>query len=136
MTTPDFPPPVPAADFGALATLAETFAAVVRAETAALRDGDRAGFERLTGTKEAYHAALKTSMTVLEPKRAGARPAERQRWEAAATACEAALQENGQLIAGQQLHNAALLDLLRRQLRQQQSSMVGYGRDARPRQGS
>lgn len=131
MTDTAFPPAPAAATFAALIDIVETFGRIVRAETAALRSGDRPAFEALTARKAEYQTALQTGMTALEPQRAKAAAPEKQRWQTAAAEAEAALQENAKLIAGEQLHAAAMLDMLRQNLRQQQSSAVGYGRDAK-----
>lgn len=131
MSDTDFPPAPAAASFTALIELVETFGRIVRAETAALRSGDRAGFEALTARKAEYQNALQQGMTVLEPQRAKAAAPEKQRWQTAATEAEAALQENAQLIAGEQLHAAAMLDMLRQSLVRRQTNAVGYGRDAK-----
>ena len=103
----------------------------MRAETEALRGGERAGFEALTARKGEYFDCLKQSLATLEPQRAKASTADRQRWLEVATDCEAALQENAKLIAGEQLHAAAMMDMLRQQMRQRQATSVGYGRDGR-----
>lgn len=131
MSDPGFPPATAAASFTALIAVLETFGRIVRAETASLRAGDRAGFEALTVRKAEYQAVLETGMAALEPQRAKATPADKERWRQAATEAEAALQENAQLIAGEQLHAAAMLDMLRQSLMRQQAGAVGYGRDAR-----
>lgn len=131
MTDTAFPPAPAAATFAALIDIVETFGRIVRAETAALRSGDRPAFEALTARKAEYQTALQAGMTALEPQRAKAAAPEKQRWQTAAAEAEAALQENAKLIAGEQLHAAAMLDMLRQNLRQQQSSAVGYGRDAK-----
>lgn len=131
MSDTDFPPAPAAESFTALIGLVETFGRIVRAETAALRSGDRAGFEALTARKNEYQIALQHGMTALEPQRAKAAAADRQRWQAAAAEAETALQENAKLIAGEQLHAAAMLDMLRQSLRRQQGNAVGYGRDAK-----
>ena len=127
----DFQPASPAADFAGLITLGTTFASIVRAETVALRDGERDRFEVLTARKSEYFECLKQTLAVLEPQRAKASAADRKRWQEVAADCEAALQENAKLIAGEQLHAAAMMDMLRQQMRQRQSSAVGYGRDGR-----
>jgi len=127
----DFPPASPASDFAGLIALGLAFTAVVRAETEALRRGERQRFETLTASKGEYFESLKQSLQTLEPQRSRASAAERKRWQAVAADCEAALQENAKLIAGEQLHNAAMMDMLRQQMRQRQSSSVGYGRDGR-----
>lgn len=130
-TASDIPPAVPATDFAGLITLGTVFATVVRAETEALRKGERGGFEALTARKGEYFECLKQSLEALEPQRAKASAADRQRWLEVATECEAALQENAKLIAGEQLHAAAMMDMLRQQMRQRQATSVGYGRDGR-----
>lgn len=127
----DFPPAAPAADFAGLIALAGTFTGIVRAETEALRKGERGRFEALTKRKSEYFDCLRQSLETLEPQRARASAADRTRWQEVATDCEAALQENAKLIAGEQLHAAAMLDALRQQMRQRQASAVGYGRDGR-----
>ena len=127
----DFPPATPAADFAGLIALGLAFTKVVRAETEALRGGERGGFEALTARKLEYFECLKQSLAALEPQRAKASAADRQRWLEVATDCEVALQENAKLIAGEQLHAAAMMDMLRQQMRQRQTSSVGYGRDGR-----
>jgi hypothetical protein len=131
MSDADFPPAPAAASFTALIDLVETFGRIVRAETIALRGGDRSAFEALTARKAEYQTALQAGMTALEPQRAKAAAPEKQRWQAAAAEAEAALQENAKLIAGEQLHAAAMLDMLRQTLRRQQGNAVGYGRDAK-----
>lgn len=127
----DFPPASPASDFVGLIALGLAFAKVVRAETEALRRGERGGFEALTRRKSEYFDCLKQSLETLEPQRARANAVDRQRWQEAAADCEAALQENAKLIAGEQLHAAAMMDILRQQMRQRQTGSVGYGRDGR-----
>ena len=127
----DFPPATPAADFAGLIALGLAFTKVVRAETEALRGGERGGFEALTARKGEYFECLRQSLATLEPQRAKASAADRQRWLEVATDCEAALQENAKLIAGEQLHAAAMMDMLRQQMRQRQTSSIGYGRDGR-----
>lgn len=127
----DFPAASPAKDFAGLIALGLAFTAVVRAETEALRKGERGGFEALTARKSDYFERLKQSLAALEPQRAGASAADRKRWQEVATECEAALQENAKLIAGEQLHAAAMMDMLRQQMRQRQTSSTGYGRDGR-----
>lgn len=131
MTAPDFPPASPAGDFAALIALGQAFASVVRAETEALRKGERGSFETLTARKGEYFDCLKQSLAALEPQRAKAKDADRKRWQEIAADCETALQENAKLIAGEQLHAAAMMDMLRQQLRQRQTSSAGYGRDGR-----
>ncbi len=130
-TVPDFPPASPASDFAGLIALGISFAAIVRAETEALRKGERGSFEALTARKGEYFNCLKQSLAALEPQRAKAKDADRKRWQEVAADCEAALQENAKLIAGEQLHAAAMMDMLRQQMRQRQTSAVGYGRDGR-----
>jgi flagellar biosynthesis/type III secretory pathway chaperone len=130
-TGPDFPPASPASDFAGLIALGEAFTAIVRAETEALRKGERGSFETLTARKGEYFDCLKQSLAALEPQRAKANAAESKRWQEVATDCEAALQENAKLIAGEQLHAAAMMDMLRQQMRQRQSTSAGYGRDGR-----
>jgi flagellar biosynthesis/type III secretory pathway chaperone len=127
----EFPPAGPATGFAGLIALGNTFAEIVRAETAALRKGERSGFEALTARKLEYFECLKQSLATLEPQRAKASAADKERWLAVATECEAALQENAKLIAGEQLHAAAMMDMLRQQMRQRQASSVGYGRDGK-----
>jgi flagellar biosynthesis/type III secretory pathway chaperone len=127
----DFPAASPASDFAGLIALGLAFTAVIRAETEALRKGDRGSFEALTARKSDYFECLKQSLAALEPQRAGASAADRKRWQEVATECEAALQENAKLIAGEQLHAAAMMDMLRQQMRQRQTSSMGYGRDGR-----
>jgi flagellar biosynthesis/type III secretory pathway chaperone len=131
MSAGDFPPASAATSLAALIALGTTFAQIVRAETAALRKGERASFEALTASKSAYLETLKQSMTALEPQRSTASAVERERWVAVAADCEAALQENAKLIAGEQLHAAAMMDMLRQMLRQRQTGAAGYGRDGR-----
>jgi hypothetical protein len=131
MSADDLPPASPATDFAGLIALGIAFAHVVRAETAALRRGERGNFEALTARKAEYLDALRQSMAVLEPQRAKATVGDRERWVIVATDCEAALQENAKLIAGEQLHAAAMMDMLRQMLRQRQSNATGYGRDGR-----
>lgn len=131
MSDTDFPPAPAATSFTTLIGIVETFGRIVRAETAALRSGDRPAFEALTARKAEYQDALQTGMAALEPQRAKAAAPDKQRWQAAAAEAEAALQDNAKLIAGEQLHAAAMLDMLRQSLRQQQSGAVGYGRDAK-----
>lgn len=130
-TAPDFQPPREATDFAGLIALGTVFADIVRAETEALRRGERASFEALTTHKSAYFECLRQSLATLEPRRAKATAPDRKRWQEVAADCEAALQENAKLIAGEQLHAAAMMDMLRQQMRQRQSSSVGYGRDGR-----
>jgi flagellar biosynthesis/type III secretory pathway chaperone len=130
-TAPDFPPASPASDVAGLIALGVVFASVVRAETEALRKGERGSFEALTARKGEYFDCLKQSLAALEPQRAKAKDADRKRWQEVAADCEAALQENAKLIAGEQLHAAAMMDMLRQQARQRQTSAVGYGRDGR-----
>lgn len=127
----DFPPASPASDFAGLIALGLAFTGIVRAETEALRKGERGSFEALTARKGEYFESLKQSLQTLEPQRSRASAADRKRWQEVAADCEAALQENAKLIAGEQLHNAAMMDMLRQQMRQRQSSSVGYGRDGR-----
>jgi flagellar biosynthesis/type III secretory pathway chaperone len=127
----DFPAANPANDFAGLIALGLAFTAVIRAETEALRKGERGSFEALTARKSDYFECLKQSLAALEPQRAKANAADRKRWQEVATECEAALQENARLIAGEQLHAAAMMDMLRQQMRQRQSSSTGYGRDGR-----
>lgn len=127
----DFPPATPASDFAGLIALGLTFACVVRAETEALRKGERGSFEALTRRKSDYFDCLKQSLEALDPQRARASAADRKRWQEVAADCDAALQENAKLIAGEQLHAAAMMDMLRQQMRQRQTSSVGYGRDGR-----
>lgn len=129
--TADFPAASPAKDFAGLIALGLAFTAVIRAETEALRKGERGSFEALTARKSDYFECLKQSLATLEPRRAGASAADRKRWQEVATECEAALQENAKLIAGEQLHAAAMMDMLRQQMRQRQTSAMGYGRDGR-----
>lgn len=131
MSAEDFPPANQATSFAALIALGTTFAAIIRAETAALRKGERTGFEALTARKGEYLETLKQSLAALEPQRAKASAVEKERWTAVATDCEAALQENAKLIAGEQLHAAAMLDMLRQMVRQRQATSTGYGRDGR-----
>ncbi len=131
MTAEEFPAAGPATSFAALITLGTVFAQVVRAETAALRKGERSRFEALTVRKGEYLDCMKQSMAALEPQRAKASAVERERWLAVAADCEAALQENAKLIAGEQLHAAAMMDMLRQSMRQRQSNLTGYGRDGR-----
>lgn len=131
MSETDFPPAPAAGSVTALIGILETFGRIVRAETLALRGGDRAAFEALTARKAEYQTALQAGMTALETQRAKAAAPEKQRWQAAAAEAEAALQENAKMIAGEQLHAAAMLDMLRQSLRQRQSTAVGYGRDAK-----
>lgn len=126
-----FPPASPASDFAGLIALGLAFTGVVRAETAALRSGERDSFEALARRKSEYFDCLKQSLETLEPQRAKAGAADRKRWQEVAADCEAALQENAKLIAGEQLHAAAMMDMLRQQMRQRQTSSVGYGRDGR-----
>jgi flagellar biosynthesis/type III secretory pathway chaperone len=126
-----FPPARPATGFAGLIALGAAFADIVRAETAALRSGERSRFEALTARKAEYFECLKQSLAALEPQRAKAAAVDRERWQEVAADCEAALQENAKLIAGEQLHAAAMMDMLRRQVQQRQSSAVGYGRDGR-----
>jgi flagellar biosynthesis/type III secretory pathway chaperone len=128
---PDFPPASPAGDFAGLIALGLVFTTVVRAETEALRKGERSSFEALTARKGEYFDCLKQSLAALEPQRAKANAADRKRWQEVAAECEAALQENAKLIAGEQLHAAAMMDMLRQQARQRQTGAVGYGRDGR-----
>ena len=130
-TAPDFPPASPARDFAGLIALGVSFTAIVRAETEALRKGERGSFEALTARKGEYFDCLKQSLAALEPQRAKTKDADRKRWQEVAADCEAALQENAKLIAGEQLHAAAMMDMLRQQMRQRQTSAVGYGRDGR-----
>lgn len=130
-TESDFPPASPASDFAGLIALGLAFTAIVRAETEALRKGERGSFEALTARKGEYFDCLKQSLATLEPQRAKAKDADRKRWQEVAADCEAALQENAKLIAGEQLHAAAMMDMLRQQMRQRQTSAVGYGRDGR-----
>lgn len=130
-SAPDIQPPSEAKDFPALIALGTAFADIVRAETEALRKGDRTGFEALTAHKSAYYECLKLSLATLEPQRPKASAADRKRWQEVAADCETALQENAKLIAGEQLHAAAMMDMLRQQARQRQSSSIGYGRDGR-----
>ncbi|MFN3400520.1 MAG: hypothetical protein ACK4Z4_09300 [Ferrovibrio sp.] len=130
-TEPDFPPASPASDFTGLIALGLVFTAIVRAETEALRKGERGSFEALTARKGEYFDCIKQSLAALEPQRAKAKDADRKRWQEVAADCEAALQENAKLIAGEQLHAAAMMDMLRQQMRQRQTSAVGYGRDGR-----
>jgi flagellar biosynthesis/type III secretory pathway chaperone len=130
-TPPDFPPASSASDFAGLIALGVSFTAIVRAETEALRKGERGGFEALTARKGEYFDCLKQSLAALEPQRAKAKDVDRKRWQEVAADCEAALQENAKLIAGEQLHAAAMMDMLRQQMRQRQTSAVGYGRDGR-----
>lgn len=130
-TESDFPPASPASDVAGLIALGVVFASVVRAETEALRKGERGSFEALTARKGEYFDCLKQSLAALEPQRAKAKDADRKRWQEVAAECEAALQENAKLIAGEQLHAAAMMDMLRQQARQRQTSAVGYGRDGR-----
>ncbi|MEK9968558.1 MAG: hypothetical protein VW600_05450 [Ferrovibrio sp.] len=125
------PPAGQAASFAALIGLGTTFAEIVRAETAALRAGERTRFEALTARKAEYFECLKQSLAVLEPQRAKASAADRKRWQEVAADCEAALQENAKLIAGEQLHAAAMMDMLRQQIRQRQTSSIGYGQDGK-----
>ena len=127
----DFPSAGPAADFAGLIALGVAFTNVVRAETEALRNGERGRFEALTARKSEYFEYLKQSLEALEPQRAKASTEDRKRWEDVAADCEAALQENAKLIAGEQLHATAMMDMLRQQMRQRQSSAIGYGRDGR-----
>jgi flagellar biosynthesis/type III secretory pathway chaperone len=129
--TPDFPPASPAGDFAGLIALGLVFASVVRAETEALRKGERSSFEALTARKGEYFDCLKQSLTALEPQRAKTNATDRSRWQEVAAECEAVLQENAKLIAGEQLHAAAMMDMLRQQARQRQTGAVGYGRDGR-----
>lgn len=131
MSAAEFPPASPASDFAGLIALGLAFTRVVRAETEALRKGERGSFEALTARKSDYFDCLKQSLEALEPQRAKASAEDRKRWQDVATDCETALQENAKLIAGEQLHAAAMMDLLRQQMRQQQASSVGYGRDGR-----
>lgn len=131
MAAADLPPAIPASDFAGLIALGLTFAKVVRAETEALRKGERGSFEALTRRKSEYFDCLKQSLETLEAQRARASTADRKRWQEAAADCEAALQENAKLIAGEQLHAAAMMDMLRQQMRQRQTGSVGYGRDGR-----
>lgn len=131
MSAGDFPPASPATTIADLIALGARFAQIVRAETTALRKGERAGFEALTARKTEYLDMLKQSLTALEPQRAAASAVEKERWMAMAVDCEAALQENARLIAGEQLHAAAMMDMLRQMVRQRQSSAAGYGRDGR-----
>jgi len=131
MSAGDFPPASQATSFAALIALGTTFAEIVRAETTALRKGERGGFEALTARKSEYLETMKQSLAALEPQRAKASAVEKERWVAVATDCEAALQENAKLIAGEQLHAAAMMDMLRQMVRQRQSSATGYGRDGR-----
>lgn len=130
-TPPDFPPASPASDFAGLIALGVSFTAIVRAETEALRKGERGSFEALTARKGEYFDCLKQSLATLEPQRTKAKDTNRKRWQEVAADCEAALQENAKLIAGEQLHAAAMMDMLRQQMRQRQTSAVGYGRDGR-----
>jgi len=130
-TEPDFPPASPANDFAGLIALGLAFTAIVRAETEALRKGERGSFETLTARKGEYFDCIKQSLAALEPQRAKAKDTDRKRWQEVAADCEAALQENAKLIAGEQLHAAAMMDMLRQQMRQRQTSAVGYGRDGR-----
>lgn len=130
-TEADFPPASPASDVAGLITLGLAFTAIIRAETEALRKGERGSFEALTVRKGEYFDCLKQSLATLEPQRAKAKDADRKRWQEVAADCEAALQENAKLIAGEQLHAAAMMDMLRQQMRQRQTSAVGYGRDGR-----
>lgn len=127
----DFPPAGPAADFAGLIALGLAFTNVVRAETEALRKGERGRFEALTARKSEHFECLKQSLEALEPQRAKVSAEDRKRWGDVAADCEAALQENAKLIAGEQLHAAAMMDMLRQQMRQRQSSAIGYGRDGR-----
>lgn len=127
----DFPPAIPVSDFAGLIALGLAFGNIVRAETDALRKGDRGGFEALTRRKSEYFDCLKQSLEALEPQRGRASAADRKRWQEVAADCEAALQENAKLIAGEQLHAAAMMDMLRQQMRQRQASSAGYGRDGR-----
>lgn len=129
MNETDFPPATAATGFPALIALAETFARIVRAETAALRSGERAGFDALTRRKAEYQATMQQSMTALEAQKDRASSQDRERWRAAAADAEAALQENARLIAGEQLHAAAMLDMLRQTLRER--STAGYSRDGK-----
>jgi flagellar biosynthesis/type III secretory pathway chaperone len=127
----DFPAANPATGFTGLIALGVTFAEIVRAETLALRNGERGRFEALTARKSEYFECLKQSLAALEPQRAKASVADRKRWQEVAVDCEAALQENAKLIAGEQLHAAAMMDMLRQQMHQRQSRTIGYGRDGR-----
>jgi len=127
----DFPAASPATGFTGLIALGATFAEIVRAETAALRNGERSRFEALTARKSEYFECLQQSLAALEPQRAKASAADRKRWQEVAADCEAALQENAKLIAGEQLHAAAMMDMLRRQMQQRQSGSIGYGRDGK-----
>lgn len=131
MAAADSPSPGLASDFAGLIMLGLAFTDIVRAETEALRKGERGSFEALTARKGEYFECLKQSLAALEPQRATVSAADRQRWQQVATECEAALQENAKLIAGEQLHAAAMMDMLRQQIRQRQTSAVGYGRDGR-----
>ncbi|QDO97438.1 flagellar protein FlgN [Ferrovibrio terrae] len=128
---PDFPAAAPATDLAGLIALGLVFTTVVRAETDALRKGERSSFEALTARKGEYFDCLKQSLAALELHRAKANAADRARWQEVAAECEAALQENAKLIAGEQLHAAAMMDMLRQQARQRQTGAVGYGRDGR-----
>lgn len=131
MSVGDFPSASPATSIAGLIALGTTFAQLVRAETAALRKGERGSFETLTARKSEYLEILKQSLTALEPQRSGASAVERERWLTVAADCEAALQENAKLIAGEQLHAAAMMDMLRQMLRQRQTGAAGYGKDGR-----
>ncbi|MCW0232305.1 MAG: hypothetical protein OJJ21_01775 [Ferrovibrio sp.] len=131
MSMGDFPSASPATSIAGLIALGTTFAQLVRAETAALRQGERSSFETLTARKAEYLDCLKQSLAALEPQRASAGAVERERWLAVAADCEAALQENAKLIAGEQLHAAAMMDMLRQMQRQRQSTAAGYGKDGR-----
>ena len=131
MTAGDVPPAVPAATIAELIALGARFAEIVRAETAALRQGERTNFEALTAHKANYLEVLKRSLVTLEPERAKAGAVEKERWLAIAIDCETALQENARLIAGEQLHAAAMMDMLRQMMMRQQATAVGYGRDGR-----
>lgn len=126
-----FPPAAPATTLAGLVALATTFAAVIRAETLALRKGERESFEAFTACKADYAEILKQSMEALAPQREKASAKERADWAAIAADCEAALQENAKLIAGEQLHAAAMMDMLRQTFRQRPSNSAGYGRDGR-----
>lgn len=129
----EFPPATVPDSFHGLILLAEIFARVVRAETRALKDGNRDLFEALTLRKGEYHEALREGMGALEHQRNQATVEVRERWRSVAGDCEQALQDNARLIAGEQLHAAAMLDMLRQTLRRQQMQSVGYGRDGRLR---
>jgi flagellar biosynthesis/type III secretory pathway chaperone len=129
----DLPPAVVPDSFHGLIALAEVFGRVVRAETRALKDGNRDLFETLTARKAEYHEALREGMGALEHQRNQAPVEVRERWRSVAGDCEKALQDNAKLIASEQLHAAAMLDMLRQTLRRQQMQSVGYGRDGRLR---